>query len=173
MKGLMRSSLGLFLVILSGCAQRPPEPESAPVARATTASSEPTPGPETSSPSPNGEAASPRRIGKLPKEAIRETIQRERVRIQACYHGARERLPELTGALNLRFVIAENGTVEELTVRPDTTLLDIKMQECVLEIFRRLEFPHPENGVVVVNYPFQFEVDKSGPGSKPDSASDR
>jgi len=109
-----------------------------------------------------GEASPKRRIGRLPKEAVRDAIHAEHPRIQACYHSARERKPGLAGRLVLRFAIAEDGGVEELTIRDDSTVLDIPMRECILDIFRKLEFPKPEGGIVLVSYPFEFEMEASG-----------
>lgn len=171
MKWLMYRSSALLLVLTCGCAHSSAEPATAPVAeasptQATTETSEGGLGLK-------GEEAPPkRRIGKLPKEVIRDTIRGEHQRIQACYHAARERKPELAGKLVLRFTIEEGGGVEELTIRDDSTVLDIPMRECVLDIFRKLEFPKPEGGIVLVNYPFEFEVEsptsgKTSPATAP------
>jgi hypothetical protein len=100
-----------------------------------------------------------RRIGTLPKEDIRATIQAAHPKIEACYHSAREQTPGLEGTLKLRFLIAEDGKVETPTVKSDSTITHEGMQRCMLDVFSALVFPSPKDGVVIVSYPFVFEYE--------------
>jgi outer membrane biosynthesis protein TonB len=152
---------------LLGCASQSAPPaetaptETAPHAQASSESAENTevPPEEAGGLGLSGTSAPERRIGSLPKESIRSTIQAAHPQIETCYHTAREATPTLSGTLKLRFIINEKGGVESPQVHSESTITDRAMQRCMLDLFASLKFPEPTNGIVIVNYPFVFEYE--------------
>ena len=117
-------------------------------------------------PSPN---ALERRPGYSNRQLIEETIQQQHSKIAECYQRQLKRRRTISGRLSVRFVIAEDGTVTEVSAKEDT--LDFpKVTDCVLDIIEGLRFPagmktdivkpkgpfeEEETGLEVI-YPFVF-----------------
>ncbi len=78
--------------------------------------------------------------------------------IRLCYERQLGRRPNLRGKLSVKFVIAKDGSVSSATSRNDT-LKDDAVSSCVHERFRRMRFPEPRGGgIVVVSYPLVFDA---------------
>lgn len=55
----------------------------------------------------------------------------------------------------MRFIIDTDGTVKQ--PRPaGADVADARVEACVVESFRGLQFPQPEGGTVTVVYPITF-----------------
>ena len=90
--------------------------------------------------------------GRLPSEAIQETVRLNDGRFRACYHDGLLRNPKLEGTVTTRFLIGRDGVVTA-AVDGGSTLPDRAVIACVVRAFQTLVFPQPD-GVVTVIYPF-------------------
>ncbi len=95
-------------------------------------------------------------FGALDKEVIDAEVNRHLSALDACYRRELPPNPGLTGSVAIRFIIAPDGTVSKSEVR-STTFAEPAVGECSLGVFRRMRFPAPDGGgIVVVLYPFDF-----------------
>ena len=95
--------------------------------------------------------------GSLSKEVIRRYIRRSINQIRYCYEQQLARRPDLSGRVQIRFVISSSGAVTSSSVA-ESTLGNPAAEQCVARAVERIAFPQPEGGgVVIVTYPFMFE----------------
>jgi TonB family protein len=95
--------------------------------------------------------------GSLGRQPIRRTIQRQINAVRACYERQLQSNPNLAGKVVVKFVIDGTGKVTSAVIA-ETTLNNPAVEQCLLKVFKRMTFPQPEGGgVVVVNYPFIFK----------------
>ncbi len=90
---------------------------------------------------------------------IRRTIRRQMNRFVACYEAELGRQPWLRGRTVTELVIDADGGVFE-TKLAESTLANARMESCVLDVFRGLEFPArmDEGRRVLVRYPLVFAL---------------
>ncbi len=94
--------------------------------------------------------------GSLPSDVIRRVIQRNIGQVRFCYEQALGGRPDLSGRVAVRFAISPTGSVQTAMVA-SSSLGDARVESCVASAMRRLSFPAPENGgMVMVTYPFMF-----------------
>lgn len=94
--------------------------------------------------------------GVLEKEVIRAVIQRNRNQIRYCYERELTKNPALGGRMEVEFTIGPDGAVAS-TVLGASTLDSPAVEACILGRFRRMQFPEPRGGgVVMVTYPLVF-----------------
>lgn len=106
--------------------------------------------------------------GKLDRDIIRRIVRHYLGSIRYCYERELRKDPTLSGKIAVRFTIAPSGRVSasRAVVSTGTPSLDA----CVVARFRRMRFPAPKGGgVVVVTYPIVFSSNGSDAGA---SASD-
>ncbi len=110
---------------------------------------------------PDGPADTPateEKLGSLPKEAIRAVVRENMRKIQNCYDAELESDGDLAGKVVVTFKISKEGTVDSASVT-ESTLGSVAVERCMVNEIRRWEFPEPENdGVVIVNYPFNLSA---------------
>lgn len=98
----------------------------------------------------------PTRAEGFPREVIHRVMETRNDSIRRCYQRALVETPGLTGTMAVRFTIGPEGKVEE----PDlasSTVENSPLEECVIRLIARLEFPRPRSGGVIrVRYPFVF-----------------
>ena len=100
--------------------------------------------------------------GSLSKEEIGRVIRRYLNQIKYCYEKELQKNPNLYGKVVVMFQIGGTGNVNEASV-VQSSLNDNNCEECVLRIIRRLRFPQPRGGgIVVVTYPFIFQQSGGG-----------
>jgi hypothetical protein len=91
--------------------------------------------------------------GDLDKVIIRRYIKRNIQKIQYCYEKQLLNKPGLAGMIQVQFKIGGDGKVISSTGAG----VDDDVASCVAEVIQYIEFPKPKsNGVVKVNYPFEF-----------------
>jgi hypothetical protein len=107
--------------------------------------------------------------GRLAPAVIQSAVRESYGKLRACYEAGLGRRPELKGRIVVRFVIGRDGKVGAAVLVPPeaegdkpatsggTTLAEPEAERCMLEVFRALQFPEPEGGIVTVVYPIQFE----------------
>ncbi|MDP2631882.1 MAG: AgmX/PglI C-terminal domain-containing protein [Candidatus Uhrbacteria bacterium] len=95
-------------------------------------------------------------MGALDKSLIDAVIKRHMNQIRYCYQRELEKDPELGGKVVTKFVIAKNGSVSKAETS-SSTMNDPTVESCIAGEFRKLQFPKPNGGgIVVVNYPLIF-----------------
>ena len=92
----------------------------------------------------------------LEKGVIEATIAEDMSRIRRCYQKVLRENPSVAGKLVVSFTIGANGKVVD-ALTESSELSDPRVEACVVERFRRLRFPKPRGGgIMIVNYPFLF-----------------
>lgn len=96
--------------------------------------------------------------GALSPEVIRRHIRQHTNAVRHCYEAELARRPDLSGRVAIRFVIGQDGTVVSAAVA-ESSVESPSVGQCVAGAIRRIGFPPPGVGVVVVTYPFTFVHD--------------
>jgi TonB family protein len=94
-------------------------------------------------------------LGGLDRALIDEVVKRHLSALRYCYQRELARQPTLAGKVSVRFVIARDGKVSDVR-RASSSLQHEGVEACVHDRFRRMAFPPPLGGVVVVTYPLMF-----------------
>lgn len=86
--------------------------------------------------------------------------------LQACYEAGLVRDPKLGGRVAVHFIINNSGRVEAPEViegrgSEHPPLTDPQVLECILDVYRGLEFPAFSGDVITVVYPILFAPEKS------------
>jgi hypothetical protein len=103
--------------------------------------------------------------GALDKEIIRRIIRRHLNQIRYCYQKELATTPDLAGRVAIRFTIGPNGNVIAAQ-DAGSTLPDKAVVSCVERTFRRMMFPKPTGGgVVIVTYPLVFTPAVTAPSA--------
>jgi hypothetical protein len=88
-------------------------------------------------------------IGQLPSDVVQQMLDSGRSEWASCA------LPDTNGRAVVRFVIAPDGVVRMPEIA-ESTLSDPSVERCLANVARKLVFPRPDGGAVVVNYPIRF-----------------
>ena len=96
-------------------------------------------------------------IGKLSRETIVSKVRTYMGGIRSCYEMELRLNPQLTGKVSIRFTIGADGRITDVEII-NSTLGSTEVENCITRRIRRWEFPPPEEGEVVVTYPFVFTV---------------
>lgn len=101
-------------------------------------------------------------MGGLEADVIINFVDRQQRPLSYCYERAEGATP---GRLIVRLVISPLGRVIEAGVdRKFSTILNEKVEKCVLGVLKRTLFPEPMGGgSVEVSYPLSFPLARSGP----------
>ena len=91
--------------------------------------------------------------GDLDKENIRAVIRRSMGGIKSCYERALLADSTLQGKIVVSFTITPNGRVVDAV---PTESFSPEVATCVTQRVALLRFPHPQDGVVQISYPFVF-----------------
>jgi TonB family protein len=96
----------------------------------------------------------------LSTDTIKKVIKKHYNQYKYCYEKQLVQNPKLEGKVTLKFVIAADGKVSEASVI-ETTIKSKPLQACMIKAAKRMLFPKPRGGgIVVVNYPFLFKAAK-------------
>ena len=93
--------------------------------------------------------------GGLVSSVTQRVVRQNFGRFRGCYEAGLKRNPSLAGRVTTRFVIGRSGAVMNVARGP-SDLPDPKVVNCVVQAYRHLSFPAPENGIVTVSYPISF-----------------
>jgi hypothetical protein len=93
--------------------------------------------------------------GKIPPDVIQRIIRQNFGTFKLCYQNALRNNPSLTGKVAVQFVIDHHGAVSQ-TSNNGSDLPDAAATSCVINSFKGLSFPAPEQGIVTVTYSIQF-----------------
>lgn len=95
-------------------------------------------------------------LGALDKALIDAVIKRNMASIRYCYQKELTKNPALGGKIQVKFVIAKDGTVSSATTG-STTMNNPAVESCINGRFQKFQFPEPKGGgIVIVKYPFIF-----------------
>jgi len=99
--------------------------------------------------------------GSLDKEIIQRIIRHHIMQVRHCYERQLAKDPNLEGRLKIKFTITKDGRVSTVMVQE---ALETSVDSCVAQVFRRMTFPKPQGGgIVIVSYPFVFKAGTSAP----------
>ncbi len=99
--------------------------------------------------------------GGLTKEDIRTSLRENQRAIRNCYERALLSKNRLEGRLGLRWKISPTGSVETIAIQ-NTTVGMPSLENCVLEVVRKIQFPQAPNRMpTTVIYPFVFTPKKN------------
>jgi hypothetical protein len=93
--------------------------------------------------------------GKLPPEVVQRIVRQHFGRFRLCYDHARNDDPSLRGRIAVRFVVEHHGAVRNPAL-VESDVKHARMVDCVVNAFRAIPFPEPEEGRVRVLYPIEF-----------------
>ncbi len=95
-------------------------------------------------------------LGALERSLVDAVIQKHLGALRYCYQRRLLDQPQLAGKVVVKFVIAKDGAVSTAAIK-SSTMNNQEVETCVAGRFRRMLFPQPEGGgVVVVTYPMIF-----------------
>jgi hypothetical protein len=96
-------------------------------------------------------------FGRLPRDEIERGMQAVLPGVQGCYQQALNDNPQLGGRVEVKFVIARTGSVSSASAV--SSELPEQVTKCILLEVKRATFQKPaDNGLVVVRYPFVFNI---------------
>ena len=93
--------------------------------------------------------------GRIPPEVIQRIIRQNYGRFRACYETGLRNNPSLGGRVAVKFVVGRDGSVVSVG-NGGSDLPDGGVVNCVVNSFRGLSFPAPDDGIVTVGYSIQF-----------------
>ena len=95
--------------------------------------------------------------GNLPKEVIRRVIMSRAGAYQNCYERQLQVKRDLNGKIEMKIIISGQGKVLQSAVAK-STMNNPKVERCIAGNIKKLRFPAPKNGkMVIVRYPFRFK----------------
>jgi hypothetical protein len=95
------------------------------------------------------------RVGGMDAALIDEVVKQHLNQFRYCYQRQLQRNPSLGGKVTLKWIIASDGSVSSASVKRDT-MGNAAVSSCMTKVARRMVFPHPKGGIVIVSYPFLF-----------------
>jgi hypothetical protein len=93
--------------------------------------------------------------GRLPPNEIQLVVRKNFGRLRMCYENGLRSDPSLAGTVSVAFIIDANGATGSVGDK-GSTMTDARVLSCVVDVYRGMSFPKPENGTVTVVYPIQF-----------------
>jgi|GEM_PF-5415537 len=97
----------------------------------------------------------------LDKDSVRAVIRSWYPEIKGCYERAFRDNQSLRGKVVARFMINEDGSVSSVDMS-DSTMKKRDVVDCVGKLFGLMQFPKPENGMVLITYPLEFDAEVTG-----------
>ena len=101
-------------------------------------------------------------MGALNKCTIDSYVRKSVGKIRECYETGLAKNPKLSGGrVVINFIISASGDVSSAKVQR-TTLGNAEVEKCIAEQIKKIKFPKPKGGgIVIVNYPFKFKPEKN------------
>lgn len=105
----------------------------------------------------NIKQGNPTIAGSLDKSIIARIIRKHYSQIRYCYQKELNKNPKLYGKITVKFTISATGRVASSVVQV-STMKNYAVESCVAKTIKRIIFPRPKGGgIVVVTYPFIFK----------------
>lgn len=121
-----------------------PPPSGAPSASAAPANSASTPGNEVTT-----------LVGSLSNAEIQKAINDNIQLFDACYTLGADKQGKLEGTVTVKATVGPLGTVKDATL-VKSTMKNKKVDTCVIDAFKKVKFPQPKGGAVIITYPMTF-----------------
>jgi len=99
-----------------------------------------------------------RPTGTLPKRVVRETFDRARPDLKACYEAALKRFPELEVSVTARVSVGTRGQVSKVRLRGGERWPDL--ERCIKNVLGQLSFPPPAGGSVDLIFPLRLSPER-------------
>lgn len=94
--------------------------------------------------------------GRIPPQVIQRLVRAHFGQIKRCYETALRADTSVQGRVATKFVIGRDGSVASAEEASSDGTLSADTRACIVNEFRKLEFPIPEGGIVTVVYPLIF-----------------
>jgi outer membrane biosynthesis protein TonB len=91
--------------------------------------------------------------GTLDGAIVRRYLKRNQPKFQYCYERELQSNPSIAGATQIMFTIAADGSV---TGAHAGSTINANVEQCVLMVVTRIEFPKPKGGSVDATVPLRF-----------------
>ncbi len=96
--------------------------------------------------------------GSLSSDQISSVVSQHSAEMRQCYDKELQTQHDLAGKVEVKFTIASNGNVDDVTIA-DSTLKNANVENCLRTNIKSWRFPEPKGGgSVTVNYPFTFSA---------------
>ena len=96
-------------------------------------------------------------MGALNRCTIDSYVRKSVDEIKKCYEDELVKDPKIAGRVVINFIIQATGNVVKSKVQR-TTMNNPKVEQCAAEVVKKIKFPKPKGGgIVIVNYPFLFK----------------
>lgn len=99
--------------------------------------------------------------GRMAPEIVRRVIRARQGAIRHCYEQILAADASVQGRVVVRFVIGRDGRVTNVSTGGE--LEHPGLRSCVTRVFRGMEFPQPEGGIITVSYPLVFNLPDGAP----------
>jgi len=99
-----------------------------------------------------------RPTGTLPRRIVRETFDRARPNLKACYETALKRFPKLEVSVTARVSVGTRGQVAKVRLRGGERWPDL--ERCISTVLNQLSFPPPNGGPVDLIFPLRLSPER-------------
>jgi hypothetical protein len=94
--------------------------------------------------------------GTLTVETIQRVVRPNKARFMRCYEDGLNNHPDMTGSVQINFIIGRDGHVETAH-DGGSHPMDASVVKCMRDVFMTLVFPLPGTALVHVAYPMAFQ----------------
>jgi hypothetical protein len=94
--------------------------------------------------------------GGLTKEQVAKVVRAHQNAIKFCYEKELQRKPNLSGKIDVYWVIVPDGSVEKSRIA-GSTMEDTAVEGCIVRQVKQWTFPRSEGRTVVQSFPFLFK----------------
>jgi len=94
-------------------------------------------------------------VGSLSNAEIQKAINDNIQLFDACYTLGADKQGKLEGTVTVKATVGPLGTVKEATL-VKSTMKNKKVDTCVVDAFKKVKFPQPKGGAVIITYPMTF-----------------
>lgn len=114
--------------------------------------------PTESAPDPDAPPKGEIHGGSLAPVDVKKALGARRDDVRACYRALLEKDKKASGKVVLRFLVGEDGKVEQTVVLSGTTLPD-ETAHCIADVVKSTEFPKPTGGKASITYPWELTAE--------------
>ncbi len=93
--------------------------------------------------------------GCFDKASIERGIRKHIAEIGSCYEEGLRINPNLYGKIVVSFVISGNHLVDKAEIK-SSEMNSVMVEDCIIKIFEKMEFPESRDDNISVNYPLLF-----------------
>lgn len=94
--------------------------------------------------------------GHIAPDRVKEVMHGASKDFDSCFQEGKQRGVDLTGTVQLGLRIEQSGAVTQVKALDESTLLDPKVQKCVIDVTSHLTFPKPVKGAINITYPIRL-----------------